>query len=179
MTRFVARVGLILLILMAIIVSGASAAQLKVGVVDINTVISQSDAGKALNNNLARYVESLRAELNAKQQVIDELRQSLEGLDEAEKSAKQAEIEQLEAELREAAAKAQQDVDNLTEEYRKILLEDIGKVLAIVAEEDGYHLIVDAATTYYYANLLDITWEVIRKYNDLYEQALQSVQQNQ
>jgi Skp family chaperone for outer membrane proteins len=110
--------------------------------------------------------------------VIDDFRQSLEEVGEDEENARSAEIARLEAELQEAATKAQQDVDNLTEEYRRILLEDIGKVLALIAEEDGYHLIIDAAVTYYYANLVDITWEVIRKYNDLYEQALQQSLQN-
>lgn len=177
MTKLAARVGFMVLVFL-IIASGAGAAQLKIAVVDINTVITQADAGKALNNNLARYVENLRAELTAKQQVIDDLRQSLEEVGEDEENARSAEIARLEAELQEAATKAQQDVDNLTEEYRRILLEDIGKVLALIAEEDGYHLIIDAAVTYYYANLVDITWEVIRKYNDLYEQALQQSLQN-
>ena len=178
MTKLAARVGFMVLVFLAIIASGAGAAQLKIAVVDINTVITQADAGKALNNNLARYVENLRAELTAKQQVIDDLRQSLEEVGEDEENARSAEIARVEAELQEAATKAQQDVDNLTEEYRRILLEDIGKVLALIAEEDGYHLIIDAAVTYYYANLVDITWEVIRKYNDLYEQALQQSLQN-
>jgi len=179
MTRFIARVGLIMFVIIAALASAAGAAQLKIGVVDINTVISQSDAGKAVNNTLQRYVENVRAELNAKQKVIDDLRQTLDSLSEEQRSEKLAEIETLESELQEAITTAQKDVDNRTEEYRRLVLEDIGKVLAIIAEEDGYHLIIDAATTYYYAKLIDITWEVIRKYNDLYEQALQAAQSNQ
>ncbi|HHW09923.1 MAG TPA: OmpH family outer membrane protein [Firmicutes bacterium] len=166
-------------VIIAALASAAGAAQLKIGVVDINTVISQSDAGKAVNNTLQRYVENVRAELNAKQKVIDDLRQTLDSLSEEQRSEKLAEIETLESELQEAITTAQKDVDNRTEEYRRLVLEDIGKVLAIIAEEDGYHLIIDAATTYYYAKLIDITWEVIRKYNDLYEQALQAAQSNQ
>jgi outer membrane protein len=176
MLKFMARVGLILFALMAVTVFNVSAAQIKIGIVDINTVITESDAGKAVNDSLARYVENVRIELNAKQQVINDLRQGLEELSEAEQNERLQEIEKLESELQEELAKAQQDIDQLTEEYRKLVLEDIGKVLALIAQEDGYHLILDSSVAYYYSNLVEITWEVIRKYNDLYEQALQAAQ---
>lgn len=178
MTRFTLRAALVSFLLAFAMVSTADAAQIKIGVIDINTVIGQSDAGRAVNDSLTRFVENIKADLTQRQKHIEDMRQSLDdaSLSAEERDKKALEIDQIDKEFRVMISDAQESIDKRAEEYRALVLEDIGKVLALVAEENGYHLIIDSASAFYYARLVDITWEVIRKYNDLFEKASQSAQ---
>jgi outer membrane protein len=180
MTGFAAkaRAGLIVFLLAVIMTPTAGAAQIKIGVIDTNTVIGQSDAGRAANDSLARFIESTKADLTKRQKAIEDMRQSLDDASTPaeEREKKTLELDQLENELQAMISEAQKAIDNQAEEYRKLVLEDVGKVLALIAEENGYHVIIDSSSVFYYARLVDITWEVIRKYNDLFEKASQSAQ---
>jgi len=73
------------------------------------------------------------------------------------------------AEYEQAVADADAEVQAKAQEFRNQIIADIAEVLRVVSAEEGYDLILDISMVHYYSQLIDITWEVIRKYNYLLE----------
>lgn len=164
-----------LLVVMAMIaiiaVPRVLAAEVKVAVMNLNTVIEHSDAGKAANAELAVLIESKQKQVDAKGAVIEQLNKELsekgESLKPEEKEAKQAELDQLIVEYQQLAAQAEAEIQARAQELRNQILAEIGEVLRIIGDRAGYTMILDISMVHYYSHVIDITTEVIRTYNQL------------
>ena len=91
-----------------------------------------------------------------------------DSLTDYEKAAKEEELNKMLAE-RQAVAEADTEVQARAQELRNIMIADLAQVLQVLSAEEGYDLILDTSVTHFYSQLIDITWEVIRKYNYLLE----------
>ena len=164
------RRAILLAILLVLSVTVAvSAAGVKIGVVDINTILTQSEAGKRANAELATLVAERQAAVQQQQQQAEALRKELEKLAGAtpeQKKEKQAQLDKATAEYQSQVAAANAEIQKRAEEARTRLLQEIGAVMAKLTQEGDYSVILEARTVYFYAPVVDLTWEVIRRYND-------------
>ncbi len=75
-------------------------------------------------------------------------------------------VEQFEAEIQAAA-----------QTLREQLLSDIEVVVRMVGEARGFDLVLEASDVYFYRRVVDLTFEVIREYDHLWEQSRQPAEQ--
>lgn len=145
----------------------------KVGVVDLALIMEESKAGKQANALLAAAVEERRQALAPQEAQLEELAALLENgsLSDDERAAKEAEFDALAQEYIAAVNQADAEVQQLLEQLRSQLLADIGVVLQRVGDSRNFDLILDVSSTYYFRRTVDLTFEVIREYDDLWEQA--------
>ncbi len=172
------RYAYITLITIALVLAASSVvlgAATRIVVLDLNTVINESDAGKAANAELAALVASKQAEVDEMWAQIESFSQELDeqskSLTDEENAAKQEELEGMVAEYEQAVADADAEVQTRAEEMRNQITTEIAEVLRVIGAEEGYDLILDTTVVHFYSQLIDITWEVIRKYNYLRQSA--------
>lgn len=155
-----------LLVLLGFLASSALAADLKIGVVDIQKIIRESKAGEEARASFAKEVESKRKIISAKED-------ALKGIEDELRKASAQERAQKEEKLVKEAKDVKRLKDDLQEELRKKdaemgqkLVREIVDIVKKVAEEGKYTLIIEKRQSVLYAqDAVDITGKVVEKYN--------------
>lgn len=168
-------VGIVFGLLLVGLVGGAVAgAQAKVGVVDLVTVIDESDAGIEANARLSEFVDERQADLDALESQISalqqELNQSADSLGEADRTAKQEQIDQMISDYVNRLNAYEAQIQEFTQILQQTLLAEIRAVLQYYGDQNGYDLILDSNAVLYYRPVVDLTYDVIRTYNELRRQ---------
>lgn len=173
MKRQAVVVGVVLAL--TFIFSAVASAADRVGVIDLALVMEESKAGREANAVLNQFIVERQQALAPYEEELEELLARLEDEDESladdEREALVAQFEQL---VQEYAAMVEQfefEVEAAAQTLREQLLADIGAVLQMVGDTRGFDLIMDSSNAYYYRRVIDLTFEVIREYDDLWEQA--------
>lgn len=156
---------------------GASAQTFRAAVMDLSVVMTESEAGKAANAQLAQFIRQKQVEIDQLVAVVNGLEAELAGgLSNAEREAKQAALETAQADLDALVERAQAEINGRSEALRNQLLDDIGQVLNLIGQERDYTVILDSAAVFYYKLVVDITWEVVRRYDELYLAAVNAAE---
>lgn len=168
------RVGLLLLVLlMGVLVSTgvASAQELRIGVVDLSIIISESAAGREANEQLNQLVERRRIEIAQKEEAIvaleTELNNIAENLSDEQVTTKQEELNELISEYLQLIETYESEIQATAEAMRRQILAEIGAVLQWYGDNRGYSLIIDASAALYYRRVIDLTYDIIREYDAL------------
>lgn len=169
--RIVAAAVMVLMSILAI--SAIGSAQAKIGLIDLAVIIDESKAGQ-------QGTAILQAVVAERQQVVSEMEAELIALEEALSDSTLTDAERAEklAALEEAAAQFSQtvelfeaEIEQLIQSLRSQVISDILFVVQLVAEQSEFDLIIDVDDAYYYRSAIDLTNEVIREYDDLWEAA--------
>lgn len=167
-------VGAVVLLLTLVLSAIASAAG-RVGVIDLALIIDESKAGRQANTMLNAFIEERRQQLlpleTQLQELVESLENGVESMSDEERAALEAEIDTLAEEYVSLLEQFQTEVEAAAQSLREQLLADIGVVLQMVGDSRGFDLIIDTSTAYYYRRVVDLTFEVIREYDDLWEAA--------
>jgi outer membrane protein len=151
-------------------VVAAGAAQVnKVGVVDIQQVLNQSQRGTGFKQKLESERAARQRELDAKQQELTTLQAEYEKqaplLSEAAKREKQ---EALQRRLRDA----RRILDDVNRDFEKKVrdaeAEVTREILVVVQEygkDQGYSMIMEKSTLLYTGQAVDITPDIIKRYD--------------
>lgn len=156
---------------------GASAQTgVRIAVMDLQVVMTESLAAKRANADLAEFARQRQSEIDELNAKVDALQTELAsgGLSERDRAAKQDELNALIDELQTRVAQGQNELAARQQLLRNSVLNDIGQVLNLIGQERDYTVILDSASVFYYKMVVDITWEVVRRYDELYEAALQA-----
>ncbi|MBC2710964.1 MAG: OmpH family outer membrane protein [Desulfosarcina sp.] len=152
--------------------SGFCADVAKVGVVEFQRLFENSDAGKEIKEKITTQGKKMEAELKEKGAEIEELKKRLE------REALVMSKEMREEKEREFRIKVN-DIKNLKNKY-EMDLQGIQKklmgglqaatleIIKEIGKSGGYLLIMDKRGVLYSPSTIDITDEVIKKYNALY-----------
>jgi len=156
--------------------ASAQSSNLRIAVLDLDVVMTESLAAKQANANLAAFVQERQNEINEINARVDALQNELasDNLSNADRTAKQQELNALIDELQRRVVQAQEEINARQQQLRNAVLNDIGQVLRIIGQERDYSLILDSSAVFYYKLVVDITWEVVRRYDELFEAAVQS-----
>ena len=160
-----------LLVLPLFVAAGATAQQLKIGYVDLQRALNESDAGKAAKERFKVQVDRLQNDLKKKKDQLDSLKDQLEKKssvmkeDEARNLQKDYEkkLRDFERDYKDSQGELQQKDNELTVE----LLKELQGVIEQFGKEGSYSIILEqsSSSVLYGSPELDLTEQVIARYN--------------
>lgn len=127
--------------------TAASAADLKVGVIDVEYVIQKSKAGQGAKAKLKKLFDKKQKELDEKQKDLLEIKQQLENPSAMMTDKKKKELlntyQKGLLELQNSFLENQQELQKKEAELMKPILQKLEKVLTKMAEDESYDLIMN------------------------------------
>ncbi len=157
-----------------LLATGASAwpalAQTRVGYVDIQRAILETDEGKAAKARLKKEFDKRQKELDRLQADLkarkDELDKQAMTMDPKKRQAKEAELQQKLLELQQRFVQLQGELSQQEKQLTERILARMEGVLREIAEANEFDMVLEKGATVLYAKeSLDLTGELIRKYN--------------
>ena len=147
----------------------ASAAEMKVGVVDVQRAVMQTEDGLRAQATLKKLFDSRQQELNKKQ---NDLAKQREDLDKQSKVlSKEAMAKRLEdwqkamVELQSVFVEYNKELEKKQKEITDPIFEKIMGIVKRIATTEGFDLVVDKQTVAYMRGDLDLTDKCIQLYN--------------
>jgi outer membrane protein len=149
----------------------APPAQSKIGVINIQAAIATTAEGKKVIADLQkRYqpkqtdLQRLQTEITAEQ---DQLQKGVNTLSDEEQARLSRDVEEKQKRLKRDAEDAQNDFDHDRDEAIKRIGQKMVKIIQDYAQPNGFALIIDGVQVpiYYAATDLDITGEIIKRYD--------------
>lgn len=157
--------------LSCLLASAAGAQQFKIGYVDLQRALNESDAGKAAKERFKVQVDRLQVDLKKKKDALDSMKEQLEKKasvmkdEEARNLEKdyQKKLRDFERAYKDSQGELQQKDSELTVE----LLKELQVVIEEFGKEQGFSMILEqsSSSVLYGAPDLDLTEQVIARYN--------------
>lgn len=158
---------------LALLTAPAWGQELKVGFVSLQKAISESKSGQSARENFQTAIKEKQDALLKEKQAIESRRKELEKqavlMKESERAKAQREFqlrvrdyERKTRDMREELALREQEVTNA-------ILKDLQKVIAEVGKTGRFTLILEQGQLLYTDKGIDITDEVIRLYNERFQ----------
>ena len=129
----------------------AAEAQSKIGYINSNLVVDQMPDTKVIQKQIQDYQKTFIDQLTA---LNTELQTNAQGYDakkatmtDAARTAKEAELQDQNKRLQDFQTKAQQQVQEKTNELSKPLFDKVKSAIAAVAKEKGYGYVFDTSTS--------------------------------
>ena len=152
--------------------TGLAADVAKIGVVEYQRVIESSDAGKDIASQILSQKKTMEEELKGKGSEIIELKKRLD----REKMVMSVEMRQekeRELRIKEYDAKMLQkkyeaDLQEMNKRLTVPHMKEIQKIIAEIGKSEGYLVIMDKLAILYSPSTIDITDEVVKRYNTHY-----------
>lgn len=159
---------------LALTLAPSARAEQKLAYVDFQRAIKEVEEGKAAGAALKRDFEEKQKQLNTRSEEVKRLQEDFQKqaalLTPEAKASKGAEIERKMMETQEFYVKLQQDLSGKEREAMRPLADKMTAIVREIAEADGFTMIFDrdSAGLVYAPSSLDLTNELIRKYNAKY-----------
>lgn len=149
--------------------SAAAAEPLKIGVLDLQRCIQESNEGKKISESLKKKYTEMQGDLSKKQQELIEMQNDMEKqslmLSEDAKRDRAQEYEKKKRDLGYLAQDMNEEFKKVQADAQKDLMKFIGGVVETIAKNKKYDLITERSSTLYFGKALDITDEVIAELN--------------
>ncbi len=143
--------------------------KVKIGVVDIQRVISESQAGKVAKERFRTHVKKVETELLREKQEVERLKGDFEKksplMKEEDRRNLEKEIQKRERGYVLSARDFQEELRQKEGEMTGEIFKDIVKVVGEVGKADKFSLIVERSQVPYSDDGIDITKKVIDLYN--------------
>lgn len=149
-----------------------SAQELKIGFVDLQRALNDSNSGQKAKKEFKKQVDRMQEQLKSQKNRLEGLKAELEKKALVMKEEERRELEKdyqrqlrdFERSYKDTQAELQQRDNELTAG----LLQELQVVIAIFGEEQGYTIILEQASSsvLYGAPQIDLTNQIIRAYND-------------
>ncbi len=150
---------------------GWTAQGVRIGVVDVQQVLNQSQRGKTIKQKLDQEMALRQKDLDARQQEVMKLQADLEKqapvLSEQAKREKSEAIQRKVRDVRRMAEDANRDLDKRVREAETDITREIFTVTQEYGKDQGYTLILtlEPRTVAYSATAVDITAEIIKRFD--------------
>jgi outer membrane protein len=154
---------------LAIAPLAALAADLKLGYVDLQRALEEIDEGKAAKAQLKKDFDEKQKQLDQRTDEVKRLdadyqKQALVMAPDA-KAAKAAEIDRKKVEVQQFFVALQQDLAGREREVTRGLFDKMIALVRELAEAEAFTMVLDRNTVLYAPPSLDVTNELVRKYN--------------
>ncbi len=155
--------------------AAALAAEVKLGYVDLQRALNEVEEGKAAKAKLKKKFEKSQQQLDAEQEKLKKAKEELDrkklAMDEATLRQKAMELDQEMVRVSGIYAKLQKE---LTEEERKAtgeIFKKMRELIGVIAEKEGFTFVLEANESglLYGPPSLDVTNDLVRKYNEKYK----------
>ncbi|TYP00038.1 periplasmic chaperone for outer membrane proteins Skp [Geothermobacter ehrlichii] len=163
----------LLLALLGMVFLGVNgmAADLKIGYVDLQKVLNESDAGKAAKQKIGEKVKEYEIQIQARQKELQAAKEELEKqallLSDEARSKKEREYQQKLKELQRFTKDVREDLQMRDSDATKKILAEILKIVSSYGEEQGYTLILEKneSSLIYASDKIDLTDAILERYN--------------
>ncbi|MFN8642162.1 MAG: OmpH family outer membrane protein [Candidatus Binatia bacterium] len=156
--------------LLCLLATGARA-EIKLGYVDLQRALNESDAGKAAKERFKVQVDKLQVDLKKKKDALDSMKEQLEKKASVMKPEEarnlegdyQKKLRDFERAYKDSQGELQQKDNELTVE----LLKELQVVIEEFGKEQGYSMILEqsSSSVLYGSADLDLTEQIIGRYN--------------
>ena len=160
-----------LVIGMLVLSFSASYAQerIKIGFIDIQRVISESQAGKRARDRFQAQVKKAEADILKERQDIERLKSDLDKkgplLRDEERRNLESDLQKRSVNLQRSMADHQQELQSKNNEMMSEILKELEKIVNEVGKADKFTLILERSQILYSDQGIDITSKVIESYN--------------
>jgi outer membrane protein len=148
----------------------AAWAQSKIGFIDVQRAVREIEEGKAAFAELKKDLEQKQKQFDVKRAELEKLKADFDKqqvvMSEAVKKEKAAALEKRAMELQQLWVSLQKDLSDRERDALRPVEDKLNTIVREVAEADGFSMIIASSPVLVYAaQSLDVTNEVIRKYN--------------
>ena len=149
--------------------TSALAEDFKLGFVDMQRALNETDDGKKAKAALKKVFDQKQKELDEQQAA---LKKDIEDLDKKRTLLPADQVREKEAELQQRMQKVQQtylrhqqDLSSKEQEATAKIYERMNKIIQKIAQSESFSMIVDKSALVFAKPHLDLTTELIRRYN--------------
>jgi outer membrane protein len=150
-------------------VAGAQAAETKIGAVDFQRIVKNSNQGNKIEAELKAESERIRAQLEAQKKELDELKAKLEReevvMSREVKEEKEIEYRVKVRNLQEADRQHRQEFNKLRAEKLQALQNEVLEIVTDLGKKGNYDLIMSEISVLYASSAVDLTDAVIKTLN--------------
>jgi outer membrane protein len=157
--------------ILPLLVAAGAAAQLKVGYVDLQRALNESEAGKSAKERFKVQVDKLQVDLKKKKDQLDSLKEQLEKkssvMKEEEARNLQKDYEKKARDFERSYKDSQGELQQKDNELTVELLKELQGVIEEFGKQGGYSIILEqsSSSVLYGAPELDLTEQIITRYN--------------
>ena len=150
---------------------GARAEEVRIGVVDMNRALNDSRAGQKAIDELDKFMEAKRPELQRQKDAVQAKRDELDKqgllLNEDTRKARENEIRTLERDLSRSVSDLQDEIKRRQAELSEAVQKDLVRLVEKIGTEGGYTavLIKNPAVVLFATPTIDLTETVIKRYD--------------
>lgn len=149
---------------------GRAASQaLKIGVVDVQQVLNQSQRGMAVKQRLEQERAGRQRDIDARQQDLQKLQQDLEKqaavLSEQAKREKREALERRVRDVRRMAEDANRELEKRVREAEVEITREIFGVIQEYGRDQAYSAILERSNIVFASQAVDITPEIIKRFD--------------
>lgn len=172
MKRFLTGAFVGFFIIASAMVSQASAADMKIGLVDLMRAINECDAGKRAKADLESIIKSKQTAIEEKGKKIESLKADIDKqaalISPDARKSKEEEIERLIRDYQRMVSDSQAEVKKKEGELTGEILKDLRSAINKIAQEEGYSLVLEKAEglILYSVKDFEITDKVIKRYDE-------------
>lgn len=143
--------------------------RIKIGFVDIQRVIAESQAGKQARGRFQAHVKKAEADVLKERQDIERMKSELDKkgplLKEEERRNLEADLQKRSVNLQRSMADHQQELQAKNNQMMAEILKDLEKIVNEVGKAEKFTLILERSQILYSDQGIDITNKVIETYN--------------
>ncbi|GAB4387312.1 MAG: OmpH family outer membrane protein [Thermodesulfovibrionales bacterium] len=157
--------------LLALAWPALSAGEAKIGVVDLQKIVNESEKGKRATGEIEALVQKRQAEIDEKEAEFEKLKKELEqkavALSEEALKKRKDELQEKEQSLKRLVAESTAELQKLQRQRQAELQKELQEVITRLGKEKGLSVILpDEILLYYDEKALDITEAVIKKFDE-------------
>jgi outer membrane protein len=149
--------------------AGASDAA-RIGCIDFQKVLNESDMGKQSKADLEMLIKSKQIAIDEKGRTIEKMRSEIEKqvsvLSAEAKKSKEEEHEKLVREYQRLVQDAQAEVKKKEMELTDTIIREVRELVEKFGEEGSFTVIIEKGMAIYSSKTIDLTDSVLKKYNE-------------
>jgi outer membrane protein len=154
--------------------AGAARAEVKLGFVDLQRALNEVDEGKTAKATLKHDFDEKQKQLDLKKAEFEKMKTDFEKqsvvLADQAKREKATELDRKALELQQLFVQLQKDLSERERDMTRGIFEKMAAIVREIAEAEGFNMVLERtdAGLVYAQSSLDLTNELIRKYNAKY-----------
>lgn len=145
----------------------------KIGIVDFQKVLTESEAGKEVQAEIQKKGRKMESDLKELGEEIESLNKQLERdsmvMSKEKRQKKQRELEIKKYDFQSMQKKYQSQFREMENKLVGELQDEIFDIAETIGKREGYLLIIEKSAAVYYPSTIDITDQVIKAYNEKHD----------
>lgn len=148
-----------------------SAAEVKLGYIDLQKALNNCEAGKAAKDKIGVKVKEYETVIDQRQKELKKLKDDIEKqallLSEEARGAKERDYQQKLKDFQRFTKDIQEELQQRDADFTKSILDDMTKIIAEVGAKDGYTIILEKteSAVLYADDGVDLTDKIIKAYD--------------